>query len=149
MSESPHRLTVRYLEGDRFVVDVRGHRVCVDQPISDGGADSAPTPTELFVAGLGSCVAFYARRYLARHHVSAAGLEVNVTYQIGGRPVRITCVDIAITPPAALPETRRNAFLAVASGCTVHNTLHEPPSILIWLADEDTSAPDAPDAISA
>jgi putative redox protein len=39
-----------------------------------GGGDVGPTPTELFVAGLASCVAFYARRYLRRHDIDAEGL---------------------------------------------------------------------------
>jgi len=130
MSESSlHRLTVRHLDGDRFAVGVRGHTVCVDQPVSDGGDDTAPTPSELFVAGLGSCVAFYARRYLARHNVCAQGLEVDVTYRVGGRPVRITDIDIAITPPPTLTESLRDAFLAVSSACTVHNTLIHPPAV--------------------
>ena len=58
---------VRHLDGDRFAIDVRGHTLLVDQPAEAGGTDTAPTPTELFIAGLASCVAFYARRYAARH----------------------------------------------------------------------------------
>ena len=50
-------MTVRHQGGDRFEIDVRGHRVIVDQPSGAGGSDKGPTPTELFVAGLASCVA--------------------------------------------------------------------------------------------
>ena len=60
-------IKVRHEEGDRFRVSIRGHELFVDQPVDDGGQDSAPTPTELFVAGLASCVAFYAGRFLRRH----------------------------------------------------------------------------------
>jgi len=127
------KLTVRHLEGDRFAIDVRGHTLMVDQPVEAGGTDSAPTPTELFVAGLASCVAFYARRYLARHQFSPAGLAVAVSYDIGGRPTRVTRISVVVTPPTALPPERRNAFLAVASHCTVHNTLTEPANIEIAL----------------
>jgi uncharacterized OsmC-like protein len=125
------QLSVRHLEGDRFAIDIRGHTLWVDQPVDAGGCDSAPTPTELFVAGLGSCVAFYARRYLARHQLPSDGLAVAVDYDIGGRPTRVTRVAVRITPPAGLPQARRAAFLAVASHCTVHNTLSQPPDIEI------------------
>jgi putative redox protein len=57
-------LQVRHLGDDRFAIDVRGHEIVVDQPVDAGGQDTAPTPTELFVASLAGCVAFYARRYL-------------------------------------------------------------------------------------
>ena len=77
----PKALTVAHQGGDRFRIRVRGHEIDVDQPVGDGGEDTAPTPTELFVAGLASCVAFYARRYLARHGLPADGLEVTAEYE--------------------------------------------------------------------
>ena len=57
-------MDVRFVSGEAYEVAVRGHRVLVDQPADAGGEDSAPTPTELFVASLATCVAFYAGRYL-------------------------------------------------------------------------------------
>jgi uncharacterized OsmC-like protein len=128
------QLVVHHLDGDRFAIDVRGHRLLVDQPVGAGGADTAPTPTELFVAGLASCVGFYARRYLARHGIDATGLAVAASYEIGGRPTRVQAITIVITPPAGLSPDRRSAFLAVASHCTVHNTLTEPADVSIALA---------------
>ena len=133
------RLRVRHLGGDRFTVAVRGHDIVVDQPLDAGGEDSAPTPTELFVAGLAACVAFYARRFCARHDIDPTGLEVTTGYAIGGRPAQVTELTVAITPPAALPPERRDASLAVASHCTVHNTLENPPAVRIRIAEGVTS----------
>ena len=110
---------VRHLDGDRFAVDVRGHTLLVDQPVEAGGTDTAARPTELFIAGLASCVAFYARRYAARHKFSPDGLAVAVSYELGGRPARVSQIGIVVTPPTELPAERRDAFLAVASHCTV------------------------------
>lgn len=126
-------LSVRHLGNDRFAIDLRGHTITVDQPVDAGGEDTAPTPTELFVAGLASCVAFYARRYLKRHDLPVEGLSVAASYTIGGRPARVTELNVVITPPDGLPEERRDAFLAVASHCTVHNTLEAPPEVAITL----------------
>ena len=100
-----------------------------------GGEDTAPTPTEFVIAGLAACIAHYARRYLARHDISAAGLAVATSYILGGKPARVTDISIRITPPPALPDERRAAFLAVASHCTIHNTFQQPPVIDIALAD--------------
>jgi LmbE family N-acetylglucosaminyl deacetylase len=66
-------MRVDYRDGDRFDIRIRDHVVTVDQPTDVGGDDAGPTPTELFVAGLASCVAFYARRYLRRHKLDASG----------------------------------------------------------------------------
>lgn len=126
-------MQVRPTGGDRFAISVRGHELSVDQPVGDGGEDTAPTPTELFVAGLAACVAFYARRYLARHELSAEGLLVESDFSIGGRPARVDSWSVRVTPPPSLPEERREAFLAVISHCTVHNTLLQPPEVEITL----------------
>ena len=133
----PDETRVRALGNDRFAIEIRGHQLFVDQPIRDGGDDTAPTPTELFVAGLASCVAFYARRFLARNAIDAHGLEVSAQYTMAARPARVGGVTIHITPPPGLPEERRAAFLAVASHCTVHNTLENPPAVTVALDVDD------------
>ena len=125
--------TVKYLDGDRFAIGIRGHTVTVDQPLADGGADSAPTPTELLVASLASCVAFYARRYLARHRLPAAGLSVTADHTMGTRPARVADVRVDIQVPDGVPTERHDALLAVASHCTVHNTLTDHPTVTIAL----------------
>ena len=37
-------ITVRHLDGDRFAIAIRDHTLTVDQPVADGGTDTAPTP---------------------------------------------------------------------------------------------------------
>lgn len=130
----PHRLDVTHVEGDVYAVDIRGHRLLVDQPRDAGGTDAAPTPTELFAASLATCVAFYAGRYLHRHGLPRAGLRVRTEFTMAtDRPARVDTVRVVIVPPPDLPEQRRAALLAVASHCTVHNTLHRPPEIDVEL----------------
>lgn len=128
------QLEVRHLDGDRFDISIRQHRLTVDQPVTDGGTDTAPTPTELLVAALVSCVAHYARRYLARHELPTAGLSVTADYAMGSRPARVSEISIVITLPEGVPEDRRDALLAVASHCTVHNTLVSAPAVQVALA---------------
>lgn len=129
-----HRLEVTHVEGDVYTADVRGHRLQVDQPLEAGGTDTAPTPTELFAASLAACVAFYAGRYLHRHGLPRAGLCVRTEFTMAtDRPARVSSLRLVIIPPPELPEQRRAGLLAVASHCTVHNTLHQPPEIDIEL----------------
>jgi len=128
-------MRVEHRGGDRFDISVRGHIIAVDQPVRDGGDDTAPTPTELFVASLASCVAFYARRYLARHHLPTEGLAVEATFDMGSRPARVAGVTLRVILPDGVPAERRDALLAVATHCTVHNTLETTPDVSITLSD--------------
>lgn len=127
-------MTVSFLAGEAYEVGVRGHHVLVDQPVQDGGQDSAPTPTELFVASLATCVAFYAGRYLTRHGYSRDGLAVSASFDMAtDRPARVTRIRIQVTVPAEVPAERRPALAAVVSHCTVHNSLAAPPEVSIDL----------------
>ena len=127
-------IRVDHKNGDRFDIGIRDHLIHVDQPIAAGGTDTAPTPTELFVASLASCVAFYVRRFLARHGLPTDGLSVEVSFSMADKPARVGEVHLSVDLPAGVPEERHAALLAVASHCTVHNTLEQPPAVRIDLA---------------
>ena len=113
---------------------MRGHRLAVDQPAGSGGADSAPTPVELFVTSLATCVAFYAGRYLDRHGYGRDGLAVSAGFAMAGSGLpRLTDIRMVVRVPAGPPAERRPALHAVATHCTVHNTLVGEPSVTIEL----------------
>jgi len=127
-------MDVRFVAGEAYEVTVRGHRLVVDQPAEAGGQDSAPTPTELFVASLATCVAFYAGRYLTRHGYGRDDLAVSVGYEMAGdRPARVGAIRLTLRVPAGLPPERWAALRAVVSHCTVHNSLASPPPVTIDL----------------
>jgi uncharacterized OsmC-like protein len=127
---SDREVVARHVDGDRFEVAVRGHVFTVDQPAPDGG-DEGPTPVEVFVAGLAACVGVLARRYLARHDLPVAGLSVSAGYSTQVRPSRVSSITVTITPPPGLTPHRLRGLLAVASHCTVHNSLTTPPEITL------------------
>lgn len=133
-------MQVHWQADDRFAIEVRGHTIIVDQPPEVGGEDLGPTPTELFVASLASCVAFYARRYLRRHHLDPTGLQVTTRFAMGTRPARVAVVDLEITLPTDLPPGRREGLLAQAAHCTVHNSITHAPGIEIRLTAADEPA---------
>jgi putative redox protein len=123
-------LEVAYRGGEHYEIGVRGHRIAVDQPVAAGGADRAPTPTELFVASLAACVAYYAGRYLTRHGFDRDGMQVRAGFGMAAdRPARVAWIRIVVHPPAGFPAERVPALTAVASHCTVHNSLSDPPRV--------------------
>jgi putative redox protein len=133
---------VNHKEGDLFEIGIRDHLLHVDQPTEAGGSDAAPTPTELFVASLASCVAHYVRRFLARHDLPTEGLSVGATFDMADRPARVGEIEVSIELPEGVPDERRAALLAVASHCTVHNTLEDPPRVRIDVAAGKRSTAD-------
>jgi uncharacterized OsmC-like protein len=130
--------------GDRFRVRIRSHELTVDQPVDDGGGDAGPTPTELFVAGLASCVAFYAERFLARHGLPMDGLAVECDYAFAqDRPARVRSIELRVVLPDAFPGAKRAALQAVVEHCTVHNSIVHAPDISIILGTGTRDQPRA------
>jgi putative redox protein len=129
------QVAVTHVAGDSYAIIARGHTVLVDQPLDAGGADTAATPTEVFVGSLASCVAFYAGRFLQRHGLDRHGLSVSADFTMAAdRPARVAGVRLRIAVPGGVPAERRAALLAVASHCTVHNTLQHQPGVNIELS---------------
>ncbi|MFF3905913.1 OsmC family protein [Streptomyces sp. NPDC001848] len=124
------------ITADAYEVRLRGHILAVDQPVPDGGTDTAPTPVELLVASLTACVAHCAGRFLDRHDLSREGLRIETEFRTAsGRAPRVTSLRLRVRAPA-LPAARRDALRSVVSRCTVRNTLTRPPEIVIALPDD-------------
>lgn len=132
-------ITVNYEGGDRLRIDVRSHELNTDQPREDGGGDTAPTPTELFLGGLAACVAFYAERFLRRNGLPPAGLEVSCAYAWAENPHRVGEVQLTVNAPGLTPQ-KRAAFERVVEHCTLHNTLRQPPSVRLTVSGAATAA---------
>jgi len=132
-------IVVRHLGRDRLQVKVGGFELISDQPVEDGGEDTGPTPTELFVAGLAGCIAFYAERFLRRHD-AVQGLRVTCSYRWAEHPHRVGEIELDVEAPGLRPSLRE-ALMRVIDQCTVHNTLRQPPDVRINLRVEAAAAP--------
>jgi putative redox protein len=128
-----NRVTVEWAEGLAFRIQARGTEVISDQAVTDGGKDLGPSPVELFIGSLGSCIGFYIARYCERHGISREGLRVELEWDDAENPHRIGAIRATIAIPAEIPENKRAPLIRVAEGCTVHHTLTHPPPVSVVL----------------
>ncbi|GAU69814.1 OsmC-like protein [Streptomyces sp. NBRC 110611] len=129
---SNRRIEVSFTDGEAYRIRVRGHELVVDQPVDAEGGDSGPTPVELFVASLVSCVAYYAGRYLDRHDLPRGDLSATADFEMADdRPARVARVRIGVHVPVSLTSDRKEALRAVMRHCTIHNSLLRPPEVSI------------------
>ncbi|WP_329469705.1 OsmC family protein [Streptomyces sp. NBC_01723] len=140
----PGAVEVVPLVGDAYEIRVRGHVLTVDQPLTDGGKDTAPTPVELCVAAVASCAAHYAGRFLDRHGVGRDGLSVRARFRMADdRPARVASLSLTVVAPE-LPPEKLGALRAVVAHCTVTNSLTRPPETELRVingAPEDAPGP--------
>ena len=135
-------LDVVSIGGDRHRISVRGHELIVDQPCDAGGEDAGPTPTDLFVASLASCVAHYARRGLGS---GGEGPTVHCSWTMSESPPwRVASIAIEVQLPLNTTAARQEAVRRAIGHCTVHNSLQSPPAISIRAALASSGAQRAP-----
>ncbi|MFA5892051.1 MAG: OsmC family protein [Actinomycetota bacterium] len=133
-------ITVTWSDGDRFDIRIRDHTLIVDQPAHDGGTDSGPTPTEMFVASLAACTAFYAGRFLRRHNLTVDGLRIESGWTMSDdRPHRVETIAIDVITSTPLDGKQIDKLRAVVERCTVQNTLNTPPRVSIKLGGTTSS----------
>lgn len=121
--------TVNYLDGVKFEVTTRGHKVLCDQPAENAGTDAGMSPPEFLLASLATCAGYYAAQYLRARSLPAENLRVRVAAEKApDRPARLGSFRIEVTTPA-LDERHREGMLRAVKACLVHNTLLQPPSI--------------------
>ena len=128
-------ITVSWDGGLRFTADVRGHRITVDQPVEQGGADGGPMPIELLPTSLGTCVALFVKQFLATRDLDPTGLSVEVTAHGATNPHRLGRLDVQVLIPGGVPEKYRDAVRRAAEGCTAHHTLTHAPQIAFSIVE--------------
>jgi len=106
----------------KHVVQVRQHRLLADEPLDEGGEDSAPSPQELLAASLASCTAITMEMYAQRKGWDVGGIEVEAQYTPAERgcPTRF---GLTLRLPAHLSEEQVERLRVIAAKCPVHRTL--------------------------
>ncbi len=129
-------MTVNYTGGMQFVAEVRGHAVTIDLPPAQKGRDTGPTPPELFIASLGSCIGVYVVGYLRAQELPCEGIRVDVTWEDEKSPARIGRITADIHLPDGISPEQAQMALKAAELCKIHNTLHQKPEVCISIAEQ-------------
>jgi putative redox protein len=108
--------------GFKHTVQVRDHKLTVDEPLESGGDDAGPDPQEMLAVSLASCTAITMEMYAARKNWEIGNVEVEVQYAPAERgcPTRF---DIVLRLPDDLPEEQVERLQVIAAKCPVHRTL--------------------------
>lgn len=123
-------ITIKHEGGLVFSVRVRNHKFLVDMPQDSGGEDKGPSPAELLVSALGSCMAMHMALYSKKVSLSGAGLEFNLVYNIAeeAHQKRIANITVDVHMPQDMGP-REAAFLRAGQNCLIRNSLEKCPEI--------------------
>lgn len=127
-------IKVTFPQGMRVNAEMDGMIIPTDQPVSDGGEGTAPSPFDYFLASLGTCAGIYTLSFCQQRNIATEGLELTQRMEFvdaeGGKR-RLAKVAMEITLPPGFPEKYRNAIVKAAGLCTVKRVLMDPPEFEI------------------
>lgn len=104
-----------------------GHVIKTDQPVEGGGANSAPSPFELFMASIGTCAGIYVKSFCDNRKIPTDKIKIVQSAEYDketGLPVNIK-LDIKLPPD--FPEKYIDSVISVAQLCKVKKTIANPP----------------------
>ena len=125
--ESGREIIVRLTGGRRVDAELNGHHVLTDQPRSNGGEDTAPSPFQVFLASLGTCAGIFVQGFCAKRGIPYGDIKLieRPTY---GSTGAFESVDFELQLPPDFPTTYQQALLRVIDHCSVKRVLQSPPT---------------------
>jgi len=123
------RITVTHRHGQSFDVRVRGYALISDKPVTLGGDDEGPTPTELMVAGLAACAADEVVRSLVAMGERFEPTEVGADFSWDADAGRVGSVRLSVALPPGTSSEASEKVLAAVLSCPARKMLVEPPNI--------------------
>ncbi|MGB9154461.1 MAG: OsmC family protein [Alphaproteobacteria bacterium] len=114
-------------------IQVSGHTLHGDEPVSFGGGNTGPAPYDMLLAALGECTALTVRWYAKQQNWPLEKVEVDLTHHkasIEGKSGKTDVFEKRLTLHGdALTDEQRQKLHDVAAKCPVQRTLEGTPII--------------------
>jgi putative redox protein len=123
------RVTVTHRHGQSFDVRVRGYALISDEPVTLGGDDEGPTPTELMVAGLAACAADEVVKCLLALGEKVEPTEVGADFAWDADAGRVGSIRLFVKLPGEISMSAREKVMRSMLSCPARKMLSEPPTV--------------------
>jgi ribosomal protein S12 methylthiotransferase accessory factor len=115
-------------EGGKVVTAfTHGHSIRTDQPLDNGGGNSAPSPFDLFLASIGTCAGIYVKSFCDKRQIPSDGIKLVQKTVFDQETDLPTSISIDIQVPEGFPDKYLNSLINVAELCKVKKTMLNPP----------------------
>ena len=119
------------LEGNkRVAAQVGNHMIMTDQPVNNGGGDTAPSPYDLFMTSIATCAGFYVQAYCENKKIDASGIEITLK-STRDEEKAINGFITTIHVPESLPEHLHKTLIKVVEQCAVKKTIMNNPKFVV------------------
>ena len=111
-----------------------GHIIKTDQPLDNGGSDTAPSPFELYLASSGTCAGIYVKSFCDNRQLPTDNIKIIQKTEFSEETGLPTSIIIDIKLPPDFPEKYKASVLHVAGLCKVKKSIANPPEFEITIS---------------
>lgn len=122
-----NEIQVTFPGGLRVDALYQGFTILTDQPVYQGGQESAPAPFDLFLASLATCAGYYVLAFCRQRQIPTEGLAVTMRMEKDPVAKMIGRITIDISLPSGFPVRYKDAAVRAAGMCAVKAHLEKPP----------------------
>lgn len=136
-------------EGLQVTVVSGNHTYFTDEPVQDGGTDTGPTPTQMVMGALGSCIAITMRLYADRKGWALEGVELDLDFErfrskdypaYEGNERYIHEITKKITLHGPLTDEQKERIIQIGGMCPVHRLIASPAFFVEEVLEQEQSA---------
>lgn len=113
--------------GKRVDTRIGNHLIRTDQPVSNGGEDSAPSPFNLFLAAIGTCAGIYVAGFCQKRGLPTDDIRLRQRNHFDPETGVLARVELDIEVPSGFPEKYLEALVRVADQCAVKKAVQAQP----------------------
>ena len=124
-------MEITFPGGARVDAALDGFVIQTDQPPSDGGEGSAPTPFSLFLASIGACAGIYVLSFCRHRGISTENIRIRQRVAGDLEKQKVHSVTLDILLPPDFPAKYARAVARMAEMCAVKKHLDDPPTFKV------------------
>jgi len=120
-------IVIDFPSGARVDAHFGQFTVKTDQPSQGGGASSAPTPFDTFLASIGTCAGIYVLGFCRQRGIATDGIRLIQRMQVDPATGLVSKILLDIQLPPEFPEKYKAAVIRSADQCKVKKHFERPP----------------------
>ena len=124
-------LTVSFPGNKKVDASFKGFTIKTDQPVTNGGEGTAPSPFDLFLASIGTCAGIYVLDFCTNRGISLEKVRVVQTMKRDPETHMVTDVTLRIELPKDFPDKYKESLIRAVDLCTVKKHIAQPPKFTI------------------
>jgi ribosomal protein S12 methylthiotransferase accessory factor len=126
-------IEITFPGGARVDAAFDGFVIQTDQPPSEGGEGSAPTPFSVFLASIGACAGIYVLSFCRHRGISTENIRIRQRMEGDLEKQQVHSVTLDILLPPEFPAKYARAVARMAEMCAVKKHLDDPPTFTVEL----------------